>query len=95
MQPFTPKVLRVKERTPTPCPSTIFTFRHFSLSKSLWECQYVCGNKARKNIEKSFKGMENGRHFLKVIAQTTLGSLTYTWDPIDILVALACGQDFR
>jgi hypothetical protein len=57
--------------------------------------QYAYGNKAKRNREESCTKMENWKHYLKVTTQATSRSSTHTWDPIDILVALAYGQDFR
>jgi hypothetical protein len=57
--------------------------------------QYAYGNKAKKDREKSCTKMENGGHFLEVTTQATSRSSTHNWDPIDILVTLAYGQDFK
>lgn len=57
--------------------------------------QYAYGNKAKRNREESCTKMENGGHSLEVTTQATSRSLTLTWDPTDILVAFAYGQDFK
>lgn len=57
--------------------------------------QYAYGNKEKRNMEEFCTKMENGGHSLEVTTQATSRSSTHTWDPIDILVALAYGQDFR